>query len=345
MHYPATGQIPQKSKRPAPLGKRLILVAFLGIYLSYIVFFDLRIMTARLGIPTPELGLLLLVWGAALAPFILYFMVFLKVTKRNYLFLFLYFLYAAIGVLLGLYMQNPVSDLLGDFLKCLFIPAGAGIYFTFRNYGNYVERMLYKIGAAYVLIRTAGFIVAFQSLSRLYYGTSMDSLVLLVSLKHFKVDFDERLSTKKSKITKLFVIAAGLIGQKRSVALAVIIYLAHRQKRVLFAVSLVAVGAIMYLDFVDWRQVGFIGRYLSVTDLDFLKNNQSMRVAEVVTAYSAWTSGIGSFLFGHGFGAEILVTTGRGDYAELLHSLHNTCLLYTSPSPRDRTRSRMPSSA
>ena len=27
------------------------------------------------------------------------------------------------------------------------------------------------------------------------------------------------------------------------------------------------------------------------------------------------------------------------------HSVHNICLLYTSPSPRDRTRSRMPSSA
>ena len=26
-------------------------------------------------------------------------------------------------------------------------------------------------------------------------------------------------------------------------------------------------------------------------------------------------------------------------------TLHNNCLLYTSPSPRDRTRSRMPSSA
>ena len=25
--------------------------------------------------------------------------------------------------------------------------------------------------------------------------------------------------------------------------------------------------------------------------------------------------------------------------------IHNACLLYTSPSPRDRTRSRMPSSA
>ena len=28
-----------------------------------------------------------------------------------------------------------------------------------------------------------------------------------------------------------------------------------------------------------------------------------------------------------------------------LHESHWTCLLYTSPSPRDRTRSRMPSSA
>ena len=32
------------------------------------------------------------------------------------------------------------------------------------------------------------------------------------------------------------------------------------------------------------------------------------------------------------------------DEFEALHN-PNTCLLYTSPSPRDRTRSRMPSSA
>src|SRR5664280_1699229 len=34
-------------------------------------------------------------------------------------------------------------------------------------------------------------------------------------------------------------------------------------------------------------------------------------------------------------------------FTGLLHELakYNTCLLYTSPSPRDRTRSRMPSSA
>ena len=33
------------------------------------------------------------------------------------------------------------------------------------------------------------------------------------------------------------------------------------------------------------------------------------------------------------------------DASTMLNDFANTCLLYTSPSPRDRTRSRMPSSA
>ena len=35
-------------------------------------------------------------------------------------------------------------------------------------------------------------------------------------------------------------------------------------------------------------------------------------------------------------------TTGKGRYTD---DINRPCLLYTSPSPRDRTRSRMPSSA
>ena len=48
-------------------------------------------------------------------------------------------------------------------------------------------------------------------------------------------------------------------------------------------------------------------------------------------------------------GADKLI--GRGDMLHLgtgssdVFRMHNACLLYTSPSPRDRTRSRMPSSA
>ena len=38
------------------------------------------------------------------------------------------------------------------------------------------------------------------------------------------------------------------------------------------------------------------------------------------------------------------VVTVNGDHAQLAWS-NDTCLLYTSPSPRDRQKSRMPSSA
>ena len=47
----------------------------------------------------------------------------------------------------------------------------------------------------------------------------------------------------------------------------------------------------------------------------------------------------------------ILLLTAKGEPAERIEGLelgaddYLTCLLYTSPSPRDRTRSRMPSSA
>ena len=36
---------------------------------------------------------------------------------------------------------------------------------------------------------------------------------------------------------------------------------------------------------------------------------------------------------------------GKSTLIKTLAGVHRPCLLYTSPSPRDRTRSRMPSSA
>ena len=43
------------------------------------------------------------------------------------------------------------------------------------------------------------------------------------------------------------------------------------------------------------------------------------------------------------FGGEKLTTNNRMEMMAVIEALR--CLLYTSPSPRDRTRSRMPSSA
>ena len=39
------------------------------------------------------------------------------------------------------------------------------------------------------------------------------------------------------------------------------------------------------------------------------------------------------------------VTPGKGGSTHLNKPVYNSCLLYTSPSPRDATLSRMPSSA
>ncbi len=324
MHYPVTARTRQPSQKRVHSGKAFVLFLFLCVYLSYILFFDLRILTARLGVATPELSQLLLIWGGGLAPFILYFLLSIRLTKSNYFLLGILSIYSATGLILGFVFENPFTDVVGDFYKSLFIPAGMGLYFAYRRYGDFVERSLYWIGAVFVLARTIGFIVTFGSLSRLYYGTSMDALIVLLALKGFSRDFAGKSTTKLAKARKIFVIAAALIGQKRSVALAFLIYLVHRHKRLLAVVSVVAITAFTYLDLVDWRNLGFIGRYLSVTDTSFIVESQSMRVNEVLTAFAAWTSGAIAFLLGHGFGAEILVYTGRGDYAEWLHSLHNT---------------------
>ena len=44
-------------------------------------------------------------------------------------------------------------------------------------------------------------------------------------------------------------------------------------------------------------------------------------------------------------GKKYLVNYSRREETSTIQEIRNDCLLYTSPSPRDRTRSRMPSSA
>ena len=46
-----------------------------------------------------------------------------------------------------------------------------------------------------------------------------------------------------------------------------------------------------------------------------------------------------------GYGADTIDVSLKMAELSLLPAVRKACLLYTSPSPRDRTRSRMPSSA
>ena len=60
--------------------------------------------------------------------------------------------------------------------------------------------------------------------------------------------------------------------------------------------------------------------------------------------YRAVVSNLKQFAntYGERIGFEFTIQGGQFDGERVMRS---TCLLYTSPSPRDRTRSRMPSSA
>ena len=157
-------------------------MAFMAIYLSYIVFFDLRILSARLGIVTPDLGRLLMIWGAVLAPFCIYFCTFIKYRNAELLVL-IFSSYVIVSVATGVFNGNAIEDLSGDVLKSLFIPAGMGVYFLFRSENGFVEKVLYLIGSVFVCIRTALFIAAFGSISILYFGTKMDALMICLGLK------------------------------------------------------------------------------------------------------------------------------------------------------------------
>ena len=88
--------------------------------------------------------------------------------------------------------------------------------------------------------------------------------------------------------------------------------------------------AIFYLGGKSTAQPSAIARYLNLT-----KQTVTERLQELAK---------GAFVNYKKYGSVSLTSEGV-KIAQNLTYKHRVCLLYTSPSPRDRTRSRMPSSA
>ena len=90
-----------------------------------------------------------------------------------------------------------------------------------------------------------------------------------------------------------------------------------------------------------YRKVSSIAytlRYVAPEVIDAKRSGQGDMVVE--EALDVWSLGVMAF--------EMCAGTTpfpRGMPADVVRPPACTCLLYTSPSPRDRTRSRMPSSA
>ena len=85
----------------------------------------------------------------------------------------------------------------------------------------------------------------------------------------------------------------------------------------------------------DFGSAGGLGTYIG--------NNAPAGIADTVWngVFTNQTNPTGGLVFADGSAATgVTIETGEG-----VGAIDWTCLLYTSPSPRDRTRSRMPSSA
>ena len=81
-----------------------------------------------------------------------------------------------------------------------------------------------------------------------------------------------------------------------------------------------------------------------------LSNQQDIDILITDAEIAARTTKLARIITDHFTGTEQLVVVGllRGSFifiADLVRRMVLPCLLYTSPSPRDRSLSRMPSSA
>ena len=83
--------------------------------------------------------------------------------------------------------------------------------------------------------------------------------------------------------------------------------------------------------------VGGVGMWSSVILLPEIQNYFSLDRGEASLSYTVTMLGI---VFGNVFMGRMV-----DKFGVVTPTLISACLLYTSPSPRDRTRSRMPSSA
>ena len=74
-------------------------------------------------------------------------------------------------------------------------------------------------------------------------------------------------------------------------------------------------------------------------------NSNKEQIAEVMSEVSGFVEKKKHGIVNHDFWGkkQLAYNVKKHKYGNFV--LLNTCLLYTSPSPRDRTRSRMPSSA
>lgn len=305
------------------LSKGSIATAFMLVYLSKILWYDLRIYSARGALGQVDTGLFFIIWAVLLLPFVCYFL--LKIPPREFkrpIFLY-YFFYVICSVVTGILYQNSFKELFGDVYKSAFIPAGIGLYFFCRRLNKDFETTLFIILAAYIFVRFLLFFSLVSSISQLYYGVIYDSIfmgLLFSSARHETRYFSFVFQKKFRLILGVFVI----LGQKRFVLGALIAFLGLRFNAWI-TILIFAIFSFTFLifagDIFEALSTTRIGRNLALTEI---LESEYRRVAEIQTGFNAWTSNLSTVMFGRGYGTSIEVYSLQDQYWETIYSIHNS---------------------
>ncbi len=302
-----------------PSIRKLVITTFLLVYCSAIVWYDLRILSARGVIGGIDLGSLLLVWGALLLPFVILFLTKVpnKIALRWYGILYATYIFVSLAT--GLWLKNNTTDTAGDFYKSLFIPAGVGLYFYAKPLAGYFEILLLRILSAFILLRFTIFVFFMGGLNKLYYGTAYDAIFMALSFPQFKVK-------RKAYIHSLNALAwiTVLLGQKRALVLGFGVLVVSHMK----SWKLIVLGIFAFLAIAAFQDTLFHlianSRFGSLMSFQSLIESQVRRTSEVTEIIAIFESNPIRIFTGYGFGAEIsfydLKTLSYID----VHSIHNS---------------------
>lgn len=306
--------------------KKIAAFLFLAINLSPILWYDLRILSVRGLIGNVSTERLFLVWAILMLPFVMFYTLKISRQQLKHPLLAILISYILFSFLSSTTEQWPISGVFGDLYKGIILLSGFGLYYHCRGDEMYILRSIAKIAVVFMAVRFAFFVVLFQDITKLYYGTVYDVIGTIVALQlaqttRSTTDLRLRLLRKPQF---LFILLLSLLGQKRTAfvgtVMAISLNLRVRTVFILFLVALLATvfsGPFLLDHLSDTR-------FASLTSLEYLQEAELQRLSEISASYELWILNLKNFMVGAGFGAEIFAFSTEFNTFEYVHSVHNT---------------------
>lgn len=312
-----------KQPRFMRLNSSIVVIGFVLIYLSKIIWYDLRIYAARGTIGEVNTGLYFILWAACILPFICYFI--LKIPRSDFRrpIIIFYIVVVMLSTIVGLANANPIQEILGDLYKSAFIPAGVGLYSFCQRRNIDLKATLYVVISIYVVLRFTIYYSFVDTIRRLYYGVIYDSIFigLLFSDLKSRSRFVTFVFQRKFRAILWILV---ILGQKRFVLGSMIAFLGLKFRAWVTVSLFLAASAILLAygnDILEAVSTTRIGRNLSVAEI---LESEYRRYAEIQAGIQLWSSSLFSILFGHGFGASIEIYSPQDQYWVEVFSIHNS---------------------